>query len=124
MGRAFGARPSDKEVGSGVRCNERWGNREIPLALIHQACPSLAEFCGIVSSQTDIIEAGKTLRPSFGASPDAWNEGVRLIGLSGRNPLDLCPPACLRRRTKKWSARKRNPWKIWGRFQIFDPAHR
>ena len=79
-GRAFGARSSDKEVGNGVRCNERGGNREIPLALIHQACPSLAEFCGIVSSQTDIIEAGKTLRPSFGASPDAWNEGVRLIG--------------------------------------------
>lgn len=48
--------------------------------LISEACPSLVEYGQNARTEEDVIVAGSYLRGSIGASPDAWNEALKLFG--------------------------------------------
>jgi len=52
----------------------------VTLQLVVEACPDIEDAGGHCRTIRDLVEAGKTLRPSFGASPDAWAEGERRLG--------------------------------------------
>lgn len=49
-------------------------------ALIEEACPALADLGRRLHDEADIVGAGRFVRPSIGASADAWDEAVRLCG--------------------------------------------
>ncbi|SDR63330.1 replication initiation protein RepC [Rhizobiales bacterium GAS113] len=79
--RACGAELSEKKAGEPVRHTERSpGCHDIATDILHQACPDLVQLCGPVETLAHLIAAGTLVRASFGASPDAWQEGLRSIG--------------------------------------------
>jgi hypothetical protein len=85
----YGWPPSDGKRRDRVRYGVQWSALDIPLPLLQQACPDLASFGAPVRTSADIIAAGQALRPCFGASRDAWIEGVKTIGESETAQLSV-----------------------------------
>jgi replication initiation protein RepC len=86
-----GAEENDRACGNEEPV-EKWGSphkreaaqkasRPIPLPLLYAACPDLASISASLRNHPEIIAAGEALRPCFGASRDAWLEGVATVGL-------------------------------------------
>lgn len=53
----------------------------VPLGLVVEACPALADYGRDVRSEADLVAAARFLRSSIGANEDAWREAQERLGL-------------------------------------------
>lgn len=57
------------------------GQHRVPLALVLEACPALADFGQSVRNEAELVAAARFLRPTLGAHEDAWREAQEKLGL-------------------------------------------
>lgn len=48
--------------------------------MVTEACPALADYPRPLRDEVDLVDAGRYLRGSLGASEDAWNEVSKDLG--------------------------------------------
>lgn len=78
--RASGAQLSGEEKGREAAQAGRREGAAVPLSALLRACPAIADLGRPLRSVADLEDLGALVRPWFGASPDAWAEGVETIG--------------------------------------------